>query len=258
LAYEIIQNLITRNYESRTFTPIGMVVHETAVPGAPAINIRNAFQRSAREASAHYAVDWNTIIHIVPDTNIAWHACYTANHRFIGVELCRPKVHDENAFNEVWNHGVWLFAYIFKNVIGNEIITSDNLMSHHEVSLRWHETTHTDPTGYFAEYGRTVDYFRRDVQNAINNVNGGRPKLRRLIAYGNSIDQRAAQYLADFYSCPVIALENLTQEVINATEKIIVVGGGIRPTQNSVLVSGSTRFDTMANVLQIIQSGTQL
>jgi hypothetical protein len=41
-------------------------------------------------------------------------------------------------------------------------------MSHHEVSLTWHKTDHVDPTAYFNNFGKTVDQFRADVQNEIN------------------------------------------------------------------------------------------
>jgi hypothetical protein len=41
-------------------------------------------------------------------------------------------------------------------------------MSHDEVSKRWHETNHTDPVAYFAQYGKTVDAFRREVQEVLD------------------------------------------------------------------------------------------
>ena len=75
----------------------------------------------------------------------------------------------------------------------------DNLISHAEVSAKWHETNHTDPVSYFAEYGKSVDDFRADVQEAINNkLNGvdemskitiiGEGKNIKILVDGNEID----------------------------------------------------------------------
>jgi N-acetylmuramoyl-L-alanine amidase len=52
--------------------------------------------------------------------------------------------------------------------VGVTTITTDNLLSHAEVSRKWGETDHLDPVDYFAQYGKTVDMFRSEVQAAIN------------------------------------------------------------------------------------------
>ena len=36
--------------------------------------------------------------------------------------------------------------------------------------MRFGGTTHTDPTGYFKEYGKTINDFRKDVQNKVNEL----------------------------------------------------------------------------------------
>ena len=78
----------------------------------------------------------------------------------------------ENKFQEMWKRGVWLYAYLFVKVAYPRILSVNpsNLMSHKEVSDAWKETDHQDPDSYFAEFGKTVDDFRADVQMLINQM----------------------------------------------------------------------------------------
>lgn len=250
MEYPIVKNPITRNFENTTLNADGMVVHETATPGATALNIRNAFQRSTREASAHYAVDWDTIIEIVPPDKIAWHACYTANHRFIGIELCHPRTHDEQQFNTIWARGIWLFAYLFVNLLNITAITKDNLMSHAEVSEKWHETTHVDPVSYFAEYGRTVDQFRAEVQQSINSLMNGGDKVDGIIICfgdGDLAGGLTAHYLTGF---PITFIQAYNAKPIQAGIRVHV-GGPIQVnTPQDIYCGGADRAQSIAAVLK--------
>lgn len=240
MSYDIEQNLITRNFENTTLNPIGIVVHETATPGATALNIRNAFQRSSREASAHYSVDWDTIIEIVPPNKIAWHAGYKANHQFIGIELCRPYGHDEQKFAKVWDRGIWLFAFLFVTMIEVYTITKDNLMSHAEVSAKWHETTHTDPISYFAEYNRTVDDFRAAVQKEINSMIGD-GKMDKIVIYYGDADLFAAVLVSQKNKCPLMLKSDFDASGIKVN-KIIQIGG--KP--------GTNRYDSFKEAAGLV------
>ena len=53
-------------------------------------------------------------------------------------------------------------------LVADGAVTVDNLLSRAEVSARWRETNHTDPVGYFAEYGKTVNEFRDEVQKELD------------------------------------------------------------------------------------------
>ncbi len=76
----------TRPGDKRTET-LAIVIHYTATWNAPAINIRNAFDRGEREASAHYAVDGDAnIIEIIPHDEVAWH-CGSSTYTSLGVRL---------------------------------------------------------------------------------------------------------------------------------------------------------------------------
>lgn len=168
MSYVITQEFISKNRSGEALNPQGVVVHATDDEGATAENEQALFNREFRNASAHAFIDWDSIIQTVPWKEVAWGSGWTSNHRFLQVELCEPKTYNVAQFNQVWNRAVWLFAYLFVYVIKKSTVTKDNLMSHAEVSAKWHETTHTDPVSYFSKYGKTVDQFRNAVQEEIN------------------------------------------------------------------------------------------
>lgn len=151
--YEIKQKYITgTNRPGKALTPQGIVIHSTATPGAPAINIRDYFgNHPEAKASAHVAIDWTTIIEIIPCNENAWHAGPTANRLYLGIELCEPKEHDLAKFQEVWNRAVWYVAKVCKKYGWNV----NNVHSHDHISKVYKETDHTDPIGYFVRYGKT-------------------------------------------------------------------------------------------------------
>lgn len=167
--------LIKNNRPGTSLKASGIVLHETANPGATAKNHFDYWNKQHRGSSCHLVVDWNEAIQLIPYNEVSWHAGKTANETFIGVEMCRPKKHDESKFNKVWDLSVKLFAEIFIEQLGLTVVTKENLMSHDEVSKKWKETNHTDPVGYFAEYGRTVDGFRNAVQDKINELSKPKP-----------------------------------------------------------------------------------
>jgi len=155
MSYDISQQFISRNRSYVTFKPIGMVLHSTATLNATAQNEHDYFNNNNVGDNAHGFVDDVRIIQTLPWTEKGWHACEPANSMFIGVELC--EFNDINRFNQVWNRATWLFAYIFFNVLKINTVTKDNLMSHAEVSNRWKNSNHQDPTSYIGKFGKTVD-----------------------------------------------------------------------------------------------------
>lgn len=162
--YTIMQKLISQNRPGTKLKPIGIVLHETANPGAPALNHFTFYNSKYRGASAHVFIDWITeIVQTIPWNEVAWHAGRTANLNYIGIELCYANSRED--FKIVWDKVVWLFAFLFINVIKITTVTKENFMSHYEVSMKWKETTHVDPVSYLKEYGKTVDDFRAAVQN---------------------------------------------------------------------------------------------
>lgn len=182
--YKISGKLQINNRTHKKFNPIGIVVHETATPGATSDDESRYFDLTTRKASVHVFIDWDTIIQKIPFDEVAWHAGHTANNRYLGIEFCRPDGHDVEKFNKVWEKAVWCFAYIFINYIHDTNITEQTLPSHADCTGWWHESDHTDPVGYFAEYGKTVNDFRLDVHKEIENqieiISERKPKIIEL------------------------------------------------------------------------------
>lgn len=176
MAYTIKQRFISKNRPGTRINPIGTVVHETATPGASDEDEFRYFDNGAggRKASVHAFVDYDSITQIIPWNEKAWHAGHTANNNYIGIELCN--YNDAEKFQEIWKRAVWLFAWLHINVIKQTTINKTTLMSHSEVSKKWGETNHSDPDGYFAKFGKTVDMFRQEVQEEIYRQLGTKPK----------------------------------------------------------------------------------
>lgn len=172
--------LISKNRSNEKLIPQGVCIHDTATPSATALNEYTYFNNGAggRSASAHAFIDWTdgcTIIQTVPYNEVSWGCGYTGNHKFINIECCVPKTHNVEQFNIVWNNTVQLVADLFIEHVKQYTITKDNLMSHAEVSNKWHETDHRDPIAFFKEYSKTVDDFRNEVQKVINTKRGIKP-----------------------------------------------------------------------------------
>ena len=155
---------ITMNRSGVPLKPVGITLHETATPGATAENSFQYFNREQVGASAHVFVDWNERIQMVPYNECAWHAGPTANSRYIGVEMCHPKTHNPEQFKKVWDGTVELFAELCTAYD----FTVDDINTHHEISLRWGETDHVDPTDFLAEYGENINSFKRAVNEKLN------------------------------------------------------------------------------------------
>lgn len=252
MSYPIVQDLLTNNRPYIKFTPVGAVVHATAVPGATAKNIRDSFQNHPdRPASAHVTIDWNEIRQMVPWNEEAWHACKTGNKLYLGCELCQPAQHDPVKFQAVWDRAVWFYAYWLKDVLEVTKVTIDNLLSHAEVTAKYHESTHTDPVAYFAEYGKTVDQFRAAVQAEINGIKKEeKPKVKNLVCYGKKEDKPAAEMLAYRLQCPVMDADIPFD--YSTVENVYCVGApGHLPFTSYAkqIIAGSGREDTMQKIL---------
>lgn len=176
MSYQVIPSPLSFNRSHCTLKPVGMALHSTDTPGATAIQEVKYFNtHPERQASAHGFIDWTSIMQTIPFKEIAWHAGHTANSHFIGIELCEPAGIDPVKFKAVWDRAVWWFADTFINTLKIHVVTKDNLMSHAEISAKWHETNHTDPVQYFKKYGKTIDQFRSAVQAEINKqLKGGK------------------------------------------------------------------------------------
>ena len=127
-------------------------IHETANPGATALN-HVSYWRGNDTYAVHYVGDWTGIAyHCVPDNRLCWQVG-NGNSRVIGIELC----HATNAadFQRVWDLGVEWAAWALKRHGWG----TGRLISHYQAAQWWGGSDHTDPIGYFQQYGKTWDQF---------------------------------------------------------------------------------------------------
>lgn len=145
----------------------GIISHRTgnARPTADARAHRRYFGGGYRGASAHYFVDSERILRLIPETEMAWHAgLITAagwtrgnpNTWAIGVELCEdhPYLSPEGA--EAYRRYVWLHADICRR---HNLNPRQQIFGHHQVDPR---NRPSDPVGLF-EWVRFID----DVARAL-------------------------------------------------------------------------------------------
>ncbi|EMT38023.1 N-acetylmuramoyl-L-alanine amidase [Thermoanaerobacter thermohydrosulfuricus WC1] len=164
MEYQIIEKLLPlgMNRPGTPLRPIGVIIHETATPNATAENEARFFSTGNRSASAHYFVDYQSIIRVIPENEVAWHAGPSANRRYLSIEICH--FDDTRKFVETWKRAVWLAANMCKKYGWNPDIA---VHSHAWVSRTYHETDHTDPEGYFAVHGRSMVQFLADVKREL-------------------------------------------------------------------------------------------
>lgn len=150
----IVERIVSNGHGS--LDPSYLVIHETANPGATALNHVAYWSRDDTYA-VHYVGDWTgAVYHTVPDDRLCWHVG-NGNAYTVGIELC----HATNAedFERVWRLGV-AFAAGFLKSRGWGI---DRLISHDDCRIRWGGTDHTDPLAYFRKYGRSWEQFKQEV-----------------------------------------------------------------------------------------------
>ena len=161
--------MIKLNRSNKHLTPLGVVLHETATPEATAQSEWNYFNNNSVKASAHAFIDWKEVIQAIPYDEQAWHAGQTANKIFIGVEMCNTS--DPAKFEMVYQNTLNLISDLFIQ-FNLGYCDKNNLMSHNEVSIKWGETNHTDPTAYLKKFGKTIDTFRTDLNIMLFNKKG--------------------------------------------------------------------------------------
>lgn len=164
MAYPIREQLLPvgMNRPGTWLNPVGVIIHETATPGATADAEARYFAGGDRGASAHYFVDDITIIRITPENEVAWHAGPTANRQFLSIELCHFA--DPAQFEETWKRAVWLAADMCRRYGWDP---DQAIHSHAWVSRTYRETDHTDPYDYFQAHGKTMDDFIADVKKEL-------------------------------------------------------------------------------------------
>lgn len=137
-------------------SPSYLFIHETANPGASALNHSKLYAGGYKYA-VQYVCDWTgDVYHCVPDNRLAY-GVGNGNRYGVNLEIC----HATNAsdFARVWDTAIEFAAWY----LTSRGWTVANLMSHDECRIRWGGTDHTDPIGYFKKYGKTWADFKAAV-----------------------------------------------------------------------------------------------
>lgn len=162
-AYEQREQIVN-NGHGTLYNENYLVVHETANPGAPAINHVNYWKTSPYAVHYVMELDGSVVYHTMSDDRKAWHIG-NGNSHAVGIELCHAT--NQADFNKQWNEAVkWCGDYLHKR--GWDV---SHMISHNEARLMWGGTDHTDPNAYFNSYGKSWSQFEAAVASYMNTGN---------------------------------------------------------------------------------------
>lgn len=158
MSYEIRFNLIPdlplKPYRKGMGNYEGVVAHATAVWNDSDENQLRYFISNWRSRSAfpHFFVDHDSITQIANYRFLAWAAGYTANQRYVHIEICQTK--DSEKFVQAWKRYTWLLAkMLFDKKLG--VVDGKTIVSHKFCSDIFKDTTHQDPIEYLKFHGKT-------------------------------------------------------------------------------------------------------
>lgn len=159
-------------YENGVGHPEGVLIHETADPNVSAARFAQSFNNNwpRLETYVHAFTDDTQTINIHNTDYGVWGAGPTANARYIQIELCEVATVDQFA-RSVANDAYYVASMLHKYNLPVEYGTT--VVTHAQVSQWFHETDHTDPTGYFAKWGYGMDQFIPLINTYYNAMSNG-------------------------------------------------------------------------------------
>lgn len=89
---------------------------------------------------------------------------YNYKPAYIQFEICEDNLKDDNYFYAVMKEAQELCAYLIRSY---PMITIDNVISHHEASVRGYASNHQDCDHWLAKFGKNMDWFRACVLDAL-------------------------------------------------------------------------------------------
>lgn len=150
-------------YRNGVGKPEGIVVHETADPGASAWDEGRYFNNNWTSAYTyvHAVVDQKQVIQLMTPDYGVWGAGAIANKRFIQIELCEVSTRKQfvqSVANDAYYIASLLHAY---NLTPSRASSNGTgtIWSHADVSNYLGGTDHGDPIGYFAKWGYSMNDF---------------------------------------------------------------------------------------------------
>ena len=152
----------------------GFMLHSTSTPGVMAADWYDAWNHEDPDAAVHAFVDDKEVCSYLPLDQTSWHARQPANSLFISVEMCEPEGFYYNEYNEACDYDVLKNSQFFYSTWDNAALymaylcqlygmTEDNVLSHKEGGEQGLATNHSDPDDWFELHGATMDEFRAQV-----------------------------------------------------------------------------------------------
>ena len=165
-------------YNNGVGRPEGVVIHETATPGATAWNEVTYFNREWPniQSYVHAFADANNILQIHNTDYGVWGAGPWANSRMVQIELCQENTWD--AFARSVNNQAYFTAVMLKKYGLTPSLADGKgygtIWSHYAIN-QYHPSAggHVDPITYFNKWGYTMWQFYQLVQYHYNKLNGG-------------------------------------------------------------------------------------
>lgn len=96
-----------------------------------------------------------------------WHAGGSANNTHIGFEICEDDLTDSVYFTKAYNEAVELTAYLCELYNFNPL-ADGVIIGHYEGYQRGIASNHADPGHWFSRFGKSMNTFRQDVYNKLN------------------------------------------------------------------------------------------
>lgn len=169
----------------------------------------------------------------------------------------RIAINFANAFikyvqSQGYSIGIYTGYYFYKDYLEGNILQVPLWIA----SYGKQPSTYPEDSWQYSENGRILgaigyvdlNYFNENI------LNGGTKRVKNIVCINNSVDERAAGYLADFLQCPIIdnALVKFDYSVV---ENVYCVGGGQFTDHAKQIIKGQTRYDTCQAVLDFIKNG---
>lgn len=157
-----IQTSLITNRTNRSFEKLReihyLVIHETVSKADARRQLAHINQNDNLQANAHAFIDWQEVLLTLPTDEMAWAVGQPANRFTYDIVLCHAgnRVH----FERQWSIATQYAAKWCRD-LGRE--PASFIRSHHEIALDFGGTDHTDPDGYFAQFGKTMNDFRAEV-----------------------------------------------------------------------------------------------
>lgn len=168
-----IDSLPKYTYKSGKY--IGFVVHDTANPNSTLQGEVNYMYNNWQNAFVHAFVDGKEIRQTAPADYLAWGSGPYGNAYFYQSETVHE--HTLDGFARSVNNQAYLAAYELKrNGLKPKLASANGgvgtIYSHYDITRYYGGTDHTDPIGYFAQWGYSMNQFYDLVVKHYNQMSG--------------------------------------------------------------------------------------